>query len=1096
LTKQQIEKDLEDIEKNINLDRIDQETAKSAAQSLFSLILDMGSVAQNENQDDFSRALDLLKKVHNSINPNDRLHDFIKAFFFYISGKYSDYLQAISVFVAKYIKDKKKFTYEAAEDYFFSVFNNINLDDKAFQTSYSDKFLPKFQAILRKYCPDSAFERYIKYCLAKTQNSTILIKYLQSVLEKDGEWAAAYSDLGDLYFEKSEWQKAAESYENAIRASEYSETDLIYFSLGWAYSKLKDYRSEEIAYRKCIEITPAYPFANNNLGYCLVRQQRYEEALVIFDQCIALEKDKHFPYRNKFEALKKLGRIEEAVGLIELSPEYFNTKYHREEFQKIKGGSSQLADIFSKLKDVTESEHAGEMKVANALSGIELYPHQQDAIRAMNKVILKADDYAGLLVLPTGGGKTLTATYWLMQSLLDKGRKIVWLAHRHELLNQAQLGFEKVCYKDIAQNKPSYNWRIISGQHDKPIHIKPIDDIIIASKTSLKRGLNYFLQKWLKENGDQAFLIIDEAHHATASEYRDLIDSIRANSKHLKMLGLTATPFRTADNEQGLLKKVFPNDIVYKIDLRELINRGILSEPIFKSVSTGVNMVELFEENNSEEALDRIARDSFFDIESIGKEAAVAIANNSKRNSAIVSEYVKNKEKYKQTLVFALNVDMAIVLNGLFKAAGIRSDFVVSDIRDLVTKVTISSKENGEKIQKFRDGELDVLVNVNILTEGTDLPKVQTVFLTRPTKSTILMTQMIGRALRGEKAGGTKDAYIVSFIDEWQDKIAWVNPEQLFIDENVDFTKKDHETRKMAMRLVSIAKLEEFAKIANDTIDPKLTELAFIDRIPIGIYKFSYLVEDSEEEELDKSCNVLVYDCMKTAYEDFLAWLPSADLSDVDAVVEHVDTMLFGTMELLLGYRKQDVLDIIQYYKQMQEIPQMIYLSERSDYDVSDLARYIVDNELTQSARKEFIDTQWNRSDMHWAAFFGIENQKAFRKLINDAIDRIENPEDYAKPSVKPITEKEKILIQELPLQEIRRRFPELEEKIRDAVFEKYLDPNGFYHSAQSRYKSRNKLDFQIDHIKPLSKGGLTVLDNLQLLTRTENLRKSDKNFR
>lgn len=591
-------------------------------------------------------------------------------------------------------------------------------------------------------------------------------------------------------------------------------------------------------------------------------------------------------------------------------------------------------------------------------------------------------------------------------------------------------------------------------------------------------------------------MVIDEAHHATASEYRDLIDAFRANSKHFKMLGLTATPFRTVDNEQGLLKKVFPNDIVYKIDLRELINRGILSEPIFKSVPTNVNMVDLFEENNSEEALERIARDSFFDIESIGKQTAAAIANNSKRNSAIVSEYVNNKEKYKQTIVFALNVEMAIVLNGLFNAAGIRSDFVVSDIRDLVTQVTISSKENGEKIQKFRDGDLDVLVNVNILTEGTDLPKVQSVFLTRPTKSTILMTQMIGRALRGEKAGGTKDAYIVSFIDEWQDKIAWVNPEQLFIDENVDFTKKDNETGKMAMRLVSIAKLEEFAKIANDTIDSKLSELAFIERIPIGIYKFSYLVEGAEEEELEKSCNVLVYDCMKAAFDDFLAWLPSADLSDVDAAVKHVDTTLFGTMEILLGYRKQDVSDIIQYYKRTHEIPQMIYLSERSDYDVSNIARHILDNELTQSARKEYIDSQWNRSDKHWAVFFGIDNQKAFRKLINDAIDRIENPEDYSKPSVKPITEKEKILIQELPLQEIRCRLPELEEKLRDAVFEKYSDSNGFYYSAQSGYKSRNKLDFQIDHIKPMSDGGLTVLDNLQLLTRTENLRKSNKRFR
>ena len=78
-------------------------------------------------------------------------------------------------------------------------------------------------------------------------------------------------------------------------------------------------------------------------------------------------------------------------------------------------------------------------------------------------------------------------------------------------------------------------------------------------------------------------------------------------------------------------------------------------------------------------------------------------------------------------------------------------------------------------------------MNVNILTEGTDLPEIQTIFLARPTISTILMTQMIGRGLRGKKAGGTKKAYIVGFMDDWKDKVAWVNPEKLFIEENIDF---------------------------------------------------------------------------------------------------------------------------------------------------------------------------------------------------------------------------------------------------------------------------------------------------------------------
>lgn len=95
--------------------------------------------------------------------------------------------------------------------------------------------------------------------------------------------------------------------------------------------------------------------------------------------------------------------------------------------------------------------------------------------------------------------------------------------------------------------------------------------------------------------------------------------------------------------------------------------------------------------------------------------------------------------------------------------------------------------------------------------------------------------------------------------------------------------------------------------------------------------------------------------------------------------------------------------------------------------------------------------------------------------------------------SVKPITEKEKVRIQELPLYEIRRRFPELGERLRDIVFDKYTDNEGYHISAQSGFRSKNKLDFQIDHIEPMAHGGLTVPDNLQLLRRDENMSKSDK---
>ena len=454
--------------------------------------------------------------------------------------------------------------------------------------------------------------------------------------------------------------------------------------------------------------------------------------------------------------------------------------------------------VFNKEKRKVKIPYSGKVKVSPDDSDIILFTHQNEAIKILNEKLGRTgkSPFAGLLVLPTGAGKTLTATYWLLKNYTDKNKKILWIAHRHELLEQAKHSFEQLAHKDILKKESSFRCRIISGLHDKPVNIKPSDDIIISSKDSLKvskkdspnSGFDYLYENWIKHNRQEIFLVIDEAHHATAKTYRRLIKHVDENVDDFRMLGLTATPFRTAEYEKGLLVKVFPDDIIYKTDLRTLIDRGILSEPYFKEIKTDIDMTKVLDEKE----LDNI---KFFDIDSIGKATAKTIAENSERNHRIVDHYIENKSTYKQTLVFALNIDNAIALNSLFNSKeGVKSEYVVSAIVDEKTGVA-RKEDNTEKIKQFRNGELDVLVNVNILTEGTDLPQIQTIFLARPTISTILMTQMIGRGLRGKEAGGTKKAYIVGFIDDWKDKVAWVNPEKLFIEENTDFKDKKQDTR-------------------------------------------------------------------------------------------------------------------------------------------------------------------------------------------------------------------------------------------------------------------------------------------------------------
>ena len=757
-----------------------------------------------------------------------------------------------------------------------------------------------------------------------------------------------------------------------------------------------------------------------------------------------------------------------------------------------------------------ESPHAGIVSIENSNSQIELYQHQKKAFSSLQNSIIKSnkDSFSGLLVLPTGGGKTLTAAYWIAKNMLDKNKKVLWIAHRYELLDQAKRTFaEKLAYKDIFTNRSSFSYRILSGNHDKPVHIKPTDDIIISGKDSLNEGFQYLRQNWIAKNkANEIFLVVDEAHHATAKTYRKLISNLKSSVAQLRILGLTATPFRTAKDEEGLLKKVFPDDIVYKIDLLSLIRLGILSEPHFEEIGTGQDMIGQYAltEKQIRELNSKFG--NFTDI--LGKDISKSIANNKERNHTIVNHYITNKQKYKQTIVFALDIDNAIALNILFKKAGVQSDYIVSSIKDAATGVTISNKENKRKMEKFRSEELEVLINVEILTEGVDVPNVQSVFLARPTISKILMTQMIGRGLRGPRAGGTKKAYIVSFVDNWQNKIAWVNPEKLFIEENVDFKEKDAETTRQIVRLIAINKIEEFAILNSQIIEPQikdeLEKLNFIERIPLGIFNFRFLKNKPGDFPEEKIGEILVYDNVYQAYMDFVNSLPRLfskyGLSekdfltdeDLDYYAAEVERKFFSACPKYPAYNLQDIKDILQYYAIHVTKPPFVELKDREKYDVDKIAENIVKNNLNEVAKNKYIDQEWSSGEIAWQTFFNFD-KKLFLDEIDLAKRRYCYPDLYGKTSAIPQDKKELRALEKLSLYELTQVDPERGNQLKNEVFKKYTDKAGFYFCANSGYRSKRKMDFQVDHIKPLSRGGLTVPDNLQLLTKKENARKGAK---
>lgn len=750
-------------------------------------------------------------------------------------------------------------------------------------------------------------------------------------------------------------------------------------------------------------------------------------------------------------------------------------------------------------------DYSGQIQVNAGENPRELYAHQNEAIKALDQK--NKSPFEGLLVLPTGGGKTLTAVHWLLRNFIDKRNKVLWIAHRHELLDQAFETLKFSAYPSLLNDVEKFRYRVISGhpKHDRPVNIQSTDDIIIASKDSLNAGLNYLLDNWVGHS-DAILLVVDEAHHATAKTYRKLINEIKQNFKDrgkangFRMLGLTATPFRSDKGEQGLLKKVFPDDIIFSEHLRTLITRGILAEPVFENLETELDFYR--------ELTDKDIK-AIKDFDKLPKKIAERIAMSNVRNKRIVDHYVENRDRFKPLLVFAVDVQHAIELNGLFQKRGINSDFVAAKISDAITGATISVKENSEKIKRFRRGELEVLINVEMLTEGTDLPNVQTVFLTRPTTSAILMTQMISRALRGQTAGGTEKAYVVSFIDNWEDKINWVNPEKLTDIEGTEFIDKDIETMKKIARLISIEKIEEFARMMDDSIDTTVLEkLDFLKRVPVGIYRFSILEPSESGEPASRNYDVLLYNDTEEAYDSFV--------NDLEAVFKYVDIedrevltdgelkdllqitkeIYFPDHPFLLGYRDADVENILRFYAQKQMEPEFIAFSERRKCNLSIVARHIYENDLTLKQATEYLTSLWNDSKSFWQVLFGY-NYLYFKKQVDIEINKLLGV--YPDLTVTtPIIISDTVPLESLSLVEIRERDPAEYRDIKDAVFAKYTDVKGFITCALSGLKSQMRRDFQIDHIIPMSKGGLTTLENLQVLsrkahaekTRSENLEK------
>lgn len=360
-----------------------------------------------------------------------------------------------------------------------------------------------------------------------------------------------------------------------------------------------------------------------------------------------------------------------------------------------------------------------------------------------------------LLHLPTGAGKTRTAINYICEYLRDNPKKfVVWLADTGELCDQALKAFEEG-WKSLGDRPISRfamygsNNFSLSGIYEGFVVLGLQKFHSLTSKEDIQRILPSFQEK-------VGLVIFDEAHKALAPSYNMLVELLlNSNSdtgnKQSLLLGLSATPGRSLNNDEENIKlgQLFHNNKVgmkiqgYNSPIEYLQEQGFLAKAVFKDIDYDLSKVNftLFNEQSENTFINE------------------TLANDINRNSAIIS-YVQEhflQHPTSKNIIFSCSLEHSKTLEIWLNSLGYIAK-LIDGSTDAITRKNY--------IDRYSNGDIQILINYGVLTAGFDAPCTDAVFITRPTNSLVQYLQMAGRAMRGIKSGGHTDCTIYTVNDE------------------------------------------------------------------------------------------------------------------------------------------------------------------------------------------------------------------------------------------------------------------------------------------------------------------------------------------
>lgn len=384
-----------------------------------------------------------------------------------------------------------------------------------------------------------------------------------------------------------------------------------------------------------------------------------------------------------------------------------------------------------------------------------------------------------LIHMPTGTGKTKTSMHIITNYLefsLNKKGLIIWIAHTTELLQQAYDTFTNV-WGHLGDGEV-YAYKLWGNRNIEDF--SSLNGIVFCGLSKLMSIADTNTELFDKLKKECRLIVFDEAHKAAATQTRKVIESLMrkpSGFENRALIGLTATPGRTTEDsyDNELLTNMFGGKLIH-IDSNILnqINYGSLKA---RNLIAENNIIKYFQDrrvlakmkperlqykqqftDHELKLLSSSLTDLGYDEKEYTIEQLMILAKNKERNITIINKLRELSVNNIPTIVFACSVEHAKMISAMLTLDGISNSLVLGNMNEIDRK---------KAIEQFKDRSsgVDIIINYEVLTTGFDSKNIKCVFITRPTKSIVLYSQMLGRGLRGPLMGGNEECLLIDVDD-------------------------------------------------------------------------------------------------------------------------------------------------------------------------------------------------------------------------------------------------------------------------------------------------------------------------------------------